>query len=733
MMKKPELLAPAGSMDSLYAAIMAGCDAVYLSGYMFGARQFATNFSSEELLAAIKICHLYGVKVYITVNTLIYDSEVITFLNYIDFLHKNNVDAVLIQDIGMLDLVRQTYPNLEVHASTQMHIHNLNGVKLCEHLGIKRVVLARETSLDTLKEIRENTDLELEVFVHGALCISYSGQCLMSSLIGGRSGNRGACAGSCRLPYNIIDKTGKKYNTDNYPISTKDLCTLENLGKLIDLGINSLKIEGRMKRPEYVYTVVSLYRKAIDSYVAKGIVDISKDDIKNMKKIFNRKFTKGFLFNEDNNNFINPYRPNHLGIKIGKVINVKNNYVTVKLNDDLALNDGVRILERDLGCTLTTIYKNQKKINHATNGDIISFKLEGNVYPNDTLVKTTDYKQLKDIQACIKLGTRKVYINGIITVCVGSPLSLTVSDASNTITLEKDIVLASINHPLTEFDIKKQIDRLGNTIYEFKDLKIITDNKSFVNNKDLNNIRREIIELLDKKRLCTINYKKEIYKRDFNINYDDKIKCTLINNIDLYKKVKNDNYKYIYVDNKILYEQIKNDDRVVLKLPRVIENIDNEKINKPIMISELGSLLNNNVLVSDFSLNVVNAYSVALLHSLGVNRVTLSYELTKEQIKCLIDNFYALYHVKPNLELIVLSKVEAMVCKFNLNKYYNTKESLFLVDKFNNKYKVKNNNGYMYILNYKDNIIDNYDAFYKLGVNSLRFEFIDIDYKKINC
>ena len=193
-MKKPELLAPAGSMESLYAAVEAGCDAVYLSGYMFGARQFATNFSEEEIKKAICFCHLYGVKVYVTVNTLIYEEEVQTFLDYIDFLHKNNVDAVLIQDIGMLDLIRQTYPNLEVHASTQMHIHNELGIKFCEKMGITRVVLARETSIEMIQKIRQKTNLELEVFVHGALCISYSGQCLMSSLIGGRSGNRGACA-----------------------------------------------------------------------------------------------------------------------------------------------------------------------------------------------------------------------------------------------------------------------------------------------------------------------------------------------------------------------------------------------------------------------------------------------------------------------------------------------------------------------------------------------------------
>ena len=302
-MKKVELLAPAGNMESLKAAINAGCDAVYLGGYMFGARSFAGNFSDEELIEAIKYAHLYGVKVYVTVNTIIYEREVNMFMEYIDFLHKNNVDAVIMQDLGMMDLVRNTYPNFEIHASTQMHIHNLEGVKNAEKIGLNRVVLARETNISDIKNIKENTDIELEIFVHGALCISYSGQCLMSKMIGGRSGNLGVCAGSCRLPYDLVEiNNGKetKLNKNNYLLSMKDLNSLENLSKLLDVGVTSLKIEGRMKRPEYVYLVTSIYRKAIDSYYLNGSVNIREEDILELKKIYNREFTKGFLFGEEN-------------------------------------------------------------------------------------------------------------------------------------------------------------------------------------------------------------------------------------------------------------------------------------------------------------------------------------------------------------------------------------------------------------------------------------------------
>ena len=211
-MKRPELLSPVGNKECLIAAIHAGCDAVYLGGHVFGARSYAGNFSNEELIEAIKYAHLYGVKVYVTVNTIIYEEETESFIEFVDFLHRNNVDAIIIQDIGMIDYLRKVYPNLEIHASTQMNIHNVEGAKLLEELGLKRVVLARETDIDTVKKIKENTNIEIELFVQGALCFSYSGQCLMSSLIGGRSGNRGTCTQCCRMPYDLISNNCEHFS-----------------------------------------------------------------------------------------------------------------------------------------------------------------------------------------------------------------------------------------------------------------------------------------------------------------------------------------------------------------------------------------------------------------------------------------------------------------------------------------------------------------------------------------
>ena len=358
---KPELLSPAGSFECLKAVIEAGCDAVYLGGKSFSARSFATNFNNEELVEAIKYAHLYGVKVYVTVNTLVYEKEVDSFIEYIDFLHKNNVDAILVQDIGMLHLIRSIFPNLEVHASTQMHIHNIESAKLMKKIGVKRVVLARETPLELVKEIKK-IGIDVETFVHGALCVSYSGQCLMSSLIGGRSGNRGSCVGCCRLKYDlkINDKIVYK---DKYVLSMRDLNTVKDIGKLIDAGIDSLKIEGRTKRPEYSYLVTKIYRKAIDNYIKYKDVKISKKDEMDLLEIFNRTFTKGYILND--NDVINNYRPNHVGLEIGKVIYSNNGAVKIKLSNYLNKLDGIRFINDDIGLTITNMKVNGKNVDKA--------------------------------------------------------------------------------------------------------------------------------------------------------------------------------------------------------------------------------------------------------------------------------------------------------------------------------------------------------------------------------
>lgn len=697
-MKRPELLAPAGSMDSLRAAIAAGCDAIYLSGKMYGARAFANNFSDEELVEAINLAHLYGVKVYITVNTLIYDIEVDSFLKYIEFIHKNNVDAVIMQDLGMIDLVRKTYPNLEIHASTQAHIHNLEGTKLMEKLGLSRVVLARETPIELIKEIKDNTNIELEIFISGALCISYSGQCLMSSLIGERSGNRGSCAQVCRQPYDLI-KDGNKINKDKYLLSTKDLNTLYNIDKLIDIGVDSLKIEGRMKRPEYVYVVVSLYRKAIDSYINTGKIDITDNDIKELKKIFNRKFTKGFIFHEDNDKFTNNFRPNHMGIEIGKVIGYKNNKVIIKLIDELNVQDGIRFLDSDIGMTVTKLLKNMKSVKSSKKGDIVSIPIKDRIKLNSVVVKTTDYNQLNNINELINKG-RKVPID--INVKIDKLIKLEASDGINNVVVTSENVELAKNNPTLKEDIIKQMNKLGNTIYKLNTINIDYNNNLFIQIKELNELRRKAIELLNNKRL----YKIPVIKKEYSIELPDyevvNKRSILISNINDYEECDE-----VYVDNIDLYKKI---DNSTLKLDRVVEHLDN--YNNRLLVGELGCVYKYKNIVTDFSLNVTNSYTVALLHSLRVDKITLSYELNDKQIKELIDNYHKRYKKHPNLELIISGYEEVMISKYRLPN------NSYLIDRFNNKYRIIIKNNLMHIYNYKKrNMNGNY---YKMGINWLR-------------
>ena len=584
-MKKPELLAPVGNKESLIAAINAGCDAVYLSGKKYGARAFAYNFSNEDLIWAINSCHLYGVKVYVTVNTIIYEKEVEDFISYIDFLHRNNVDAVIMQDIGMIDLVRKTYPNLEIHVSTQVNVHNIEGVKFFEELGINRVVLGRETPIEEVSNIKSKSNVELEVFVHGALCVSYSGQCLMSALIGGRSGNRGMCAGCCRLPYDLISD-GKKINKDKYLLSTKDLMVIENIGDLIDLGVESFKIEGRMKRPEYVYLVVSLYRKAIDSYIENGKVIISDEDIVNIKKIFNRGFTKGYLFNEKY--IVNQRRPNHMGINIGKVVDYKKGFVYVKLSNSLSVLDGIRIVgEYDVGLTINKLFKNGKVVEFGNKGDIVSFKCDY-VKKNFDVLKTTDYLQLKEVGNLISEFSKKILISCTVKLNKDKPAYIELSDGINNVSVNGDNVCKAIKNGITQEQVMKQINRLGNTCYIYNNVDLTLDDDVFIAVSSLNDLRRKAISLLDEKRLYQIPYKKNNYVIDL-MDFDFVKECScLIHNIEDYKKVKDLDYQYIYIDNYCDYRKI-DDEKVYYKLPRI-----NEKYNDFLMICSLISKKLNN-------------------------------------------------------------------------------------------------------------------------------------------
>ena len=710
---KYELLAPAGDMECLKWAIEGGCDAVYLGGNHFGARAYSKNFSDDELVLAITYAHRYGVKVYLTCNTLIYDEEVDDFIKFVRFAHQNGVDAVLIQDLGMYDLIHQKFPDLEIHASTQMHIHNVEGVLVAKKLGFKRIVLARETDIDTIKEIKEKTGLDVEVFVHGSLCVSYSGQCLFSSLVGGRSGNRGACAGSCRLPYELVGKDNAVLNKDKkYPLSMKDLCAVSSIGKLIDIGVNSFKIEGRMKSKEYVYLVTKFYRKAIDSYIENHKVVIDYNILDKLKKVFNRKYTLGFLNNVSNSDVINGSQPNNVGVKIGRVVKLTKTNALIKLEDELHINDGLRIKgpEGEIGTIVNDFYLQGNLVKEAKAGMVISLPIwkKPNVFDE---VFLTSSKYISDwIAKDIENNPRKVMLTGSIILHKNEEIVFKVSDGINDTVLKGAVVAEAKNRPLTKDSIIEKITKLGGTVYKFRKLDCNLDDDVFVPLTVLNELRREAIDILNTKRE---NIESKIIEKEYHrevpiFEKENAINVCVFKDGDVDKSTKYQNI-YSYQENT----------RYLRVLPNVINQypIDLDLSLKPILVGEIGGLNLTNI-HTDYSLNVVNSYTVAFLHSLGVKKITLSYEMTRSQIENLIDKYQERYGNKPNVEVIVYGYVKIMTLKYNLFEDY--KDAICLKDRFNNNYRVRDYKGLTEV--YYSKVLDNRNAdYFSIGVNHIRY------------
>ena len=442
-----ELLAPAGTWEALEAAVFAGADAVYLGGSAFGARAYAENFGPEELQRAITFAHLHHVRIYVTVNTLVTDEEMKALGDYVTFLSNIGVDGIIVQDLGIIRLCRRTVPELELHASTQMTITNSAGAIFAYHQGMPRSVMARETTLKDLKTICQKTPGEIETFMHGALCICYSGQCLLSSLIGGRSGNRGRCAQPCRLPYDVRkDGHSCQPRDERYVMSLKDLCVLDILPDILEAGVYSLKIEGRMKSPRYTAGVVSIYRKYVDRYLKSGRKGYHVDP--RDKKILLDLFDRG--------GFTDGYYVQHNGRDM------------VALKEKPAFRQGNQEL----------------------------FEYLDAAYVNAEL---------------------KEPVTGSLVVEEGKPVSLVLScidpDGENvTVQTEGTVVMTAQNQPMTEDKLRKQIQKTGNTPFQFTDLTISTVGNVFLPVQALNELRRTSLEKLERELLG--KYRRESGKRE---------------------------------------------------------------------------------------------------------------------------------------------------------------------------------------------------------------------------
>lgn len=715
-MSKKELLCPVGNMEALKQAIYNGADAVYLGGKKFGARKYANNFTEEELIEAINFVHLYDKKIYITVNTIIYNDEIDECLGYLKFLYENNVDAVIMQDIGLISLTHKIYPDLEIHASTQAHNHNLENINFMQELGVKRVILARELSLKEINSFA--TDIDLEVFIHGALCICYSGCCLFSSLNGTRSGNRGECVGSCRLPYRLSNGQSDIKTEGDYLISAKDLCSADNFEEIMKSNIKSLKIEGRMKSPEYVGFVTRFYRNLIDQFETNGKITINKDDVQKLKKLFNREFTKGYLFEEENKNITNINTSNHIGTKLGEILEIKNHKLKIKLTDDLNQEDGIRICSNNTGMIVNLLY-NEKGllVNKVSKNNICYIDNKTNVTEIGPVLKTIDKKLIEELAI---LKEPKIAISIKVKALINEPLEIEVTDGKNTINKSFNIVEEALKTPITKENIKEQFAKTGSTPFTVKEIIVENDDNIFISLKYLNEVRRNILDELKEVRTSKINEKRFIKNNIIFKDYKTNIKTINV-------LVRNEEQLLtclafdvnIYTDDYQLYLKYKNDN-VYYRTNRVMTHFPDYN-NENLLITETGAIkyAKNNNVISDYFLNVVNDYSINLLHEKGIKKVTLSVEMDLDKInKLYLENF--------NLELIVYGRAELMVMKHCLlNKLVNNGEKTcnicekqyYLKD--NNKlYPIITKNCFNHILHYKNidlidqlkkyNMIDNY-------------------------
>ena len=366
-MKELELLAPAGSLKTLKAVIHAGADAVYLGGSMFGARAYANNFNEEELLEAIRFGHIHGRKIILAVNTLLKEYELGQLYDYLHPYYEAGLDAVIVQDMGVMEFIKTHFPNLPIHTSTQMTITNVEGARLLKEQGVERVVTAREMSLEEIQRIHDEVGVELESFIHGALCYCYSGQCLFSSIIGGRSGNRGRCAQPCRLSYEVLQ--GEKNLTGHHAtpiLSLKDMCTLPFLYELADHGIYSFKIEGRMKTPEYAAGVVSIYRKYMDSYLDGSRIPVEKKDIRALLELGNRGgFTNGYYYHHNDSDMLSGESASHNKSEGVLQDNIRREYVDTELKEKIK---GKLILNKECPAKIEVQYG---KVKVSYQGDMV--------------------------------------------------------------------------------------------------------------------------------------------------------------------------------------------------------------------------------------------------------------------------------------------------------------------------------------------------------------------------
>lgn len=790
-MTKVELLAPVGDWNCLKAAVQNGADAVYFGVEQFNARMYAANFNVEDMKQVIDYCKLRNVKTNLTLNTLLENCEFDNAVDLAKEAYKAGVDAIIVQDFGLAKYLIDNIPGLPIHASTQMTVHNLQGVLKLEKLGFDRVVLSRELSCDEIEYICKNCKVEIETFIHGALCICYSGQCLFSSVVGGRSGNRGKCAGPCRLPYELISENAETHERKSidkgYLLSTKDLCGIDYLPRLIQAGVKCFKIEGRMKSPEYVATVTRIYRKYIDMVLNNDDFIIDEKDINDLMQVFNRGgFSDGHLDSNHNRNLIFPEKPSNMGIYLGtiKKYNSNKGHITLQLEEDLELGDSISVsneASKYLVSELMIKNVNQKKV--SANTEVTIGRMKGNIKVGDKVYRISS-KTLSDFAKASydNCENKKIPLNCTVTIKKNTPISMEISTNKNTCYNElyssiyvketsNMIPIDALKTPISVERVVKQISKTTNTPFSFKNITVLLDDGLYVPSiSTLNELRRTALEkveqeILSRAKRTLLDLSK---KSKESITYTPNLKnpeiSVLFRQLDLdfdYTKLDKEKITNIYVSLELFiskkYSKVisyfSDNYNLYIYVPSIIKtnykNIALSTIEQAIMVYNVKGFIVSNIgdfellkkyskdyeFIGNYTLNVFNNNTMEEYRKLGLSRITLSRELNQELIKEMLAN------ANINTEMIVYGNLPLMASSYcflgKTNKCY---PDCGTNCKKNNKYYLKDRLGFNFrvvpnsietvtlICNSKTLSVSTKD----LPVNFVRLDILDESINEIN-
>lgn len=744
-MTKVELLAPVGDWNCLKAAVQNGADAVYFGVEQFNARMYAANFNVEDMKQVIEYCKLRNVKTNLTLNTLLENCEFDNAVDLAKEAYKTGVDAIIVQDLGLAKYLIDNIPGLPIHASTQMTVHNLQGVLKLEKLGFDRVVLSRELSCEEIEYICKNCKVEIETFIHGALCICYSGQCLFSSVVGGRSGNRGKCAGPCRLPYELISENAETHERKSidkgYLLSTKDLCGIAYLPHLVQAGVKCFKIEGRMKSPEYVATVTRIYRKYIDMVLNNYDFIIDEKDINDLMQVFNRGgFSDGHLDSKHNRNLIFPEKPSNMGIYLGtiKKYNSNKGHITLQLEEDLELGDSISVsneASKYLVSELMIKNVNQKKV--SANTEVTIGRMKGNIKVGDKVYRISS-KALSDFAKASydNCENKKIPLNCTVTIKKNTPISMEISTNKNTCynelyssiyvkEISNMIPIDALKTPISVERVVKQISKTTNTPFSFENITVLLDDGLYVPSiSTLNELRRTALEkveqeILSRAKRTLLDLSK---KSKESITYTPNVKnpeiSVLFRQLELdfdYTKLDKEKITNIYVSLELFiskkYSKIisyfSDNYNLYIYVPSIIKtnykNIALSTIEQAVMIYNIKGFIVSNIgdfellkkyskdyeFIGNYTLNVFNNNTMEEYRKLGLSRITLSRELNQELIKEMLAN------ANINTEMIVYGNLPLMASSYcflgETNKCY---PDCGTNCKKNNKYYLKDRLGF---------------------------------------